>query len=73
MRLSLLFYPQTTGGYTVICPEISRTTNGDTYEEAEANIKELIADFFENECVADKVDYIAAYNTGNKIITEVVV
>ena len=73
MRLSLLFYPQATGGYTVICPEIARASNGDTYEEAECNIKELIADFFENECVADIDDYIAAYNTGNKIITEVVV
>jgi len=71
MKLSLIFYPQVTGGYTVICPEISRASNGDTYEEAQSNIKDLIHDFFENDSVAGIEDYIEAYNTGNKIITEI--
>jgi len=73
MKLSLIFYPQVTGGYTVICPEIAKTSDGDTYEEAQSNIRELIDDFFENDCVADIDDYIAAYNNGSKIITEIVV
>jgi len=73
MKLSLIFYPQVTGGYTVICPEIARTSNGDTYDEAHDNIRNLIDDFFENDCVAEIGDYITAYNNGSKIITEIVV
>jgi predicted RNase H-like HicB family nuclease len=44
--LSLIYYPQYGGGYTVICPELrSCFSEGDTIEEAEANIRELIAEF----------------------------
>ncbi len=71
MKVSLIFYPQVEGGYTVICPEIARTSQGDTLEEAQNNIRDLIKDFFENEEVADVEDYAVAYNTGNKIITEI--
>jgi predicted RNase H-like HicB family nuclease len=41
--LSLIFYPQDTGGYTVVCPELDGCfTQGDTFEEAEMCIRELI-------------------------------
>lgn len=70
MKVTLILYPQIEGGYTIICPEIALTSQGETMEEAKQNIKELIDDYFENEKVADKDDYIVAYNNGNKIITE---
>ena len=45
-NLSLIFYPQQEGGYTVICPEIRGCiTEGKTLDEAEANIRDIIADF----------------------------
>lgn len=42
-NLSLIFYPQTTGGYTVICPELeSCFSEGKTIEEAQEHVMELI-------------------------------
>jgi predicted RNase H-like HicB family nuclease len=55
--LSLIFYPQDTGGYHVSCPEIDGCFSaGNTYEEAEANIKDLIADLLEER--ANKVSEV---------------
>jgi predicted RNase H-like HicB family nuclease len=49
-NLSLIFYPQINGGYGVVCPEINGCfTEGETIEEATANIRELIADFLPDE------------------------
>ena len=49
-NLSLIFYPQQEGGYTVICPELrSCFTEGKTIEEATANIYDIIADFLPDE------------------------
>jgi predicted RNase H-like HicB family nuclease len=45
-NLSLIFYPQREGGYTVICPELrSCIAEGKTIDEATANINNVIADF----------------------------
>ena len=44
-NLSLVFLPQDTGGYTVLCPEIDCISEGETYDEAERNIRELIPTF----------------------------
>jgi predicted RNase H-like HicB family nuclease len=45
-NLSLIFYPQSKGGYTVVCPELRACfSEGETIEEAESNIMELIAEF----------------------------
>ncbi len=42
-NLSLVFYPQDTGDYSVICPELQGCFScGKTVEEAEMNIRELI-------------------------------
>jgi predicted RNase H-like HicB family nuclease len=44
--LSLVFYPQTDGGFTVVCPEIQGcVSEGETIEEAEKNVRELIVEF----------------------------
>jgi predicted RNase H-like HicB family nuclease len=49
-NLSLIFYPQPEGGYSVVCPEIEGCfTEGETIEEATANIRELIEDFLPDE------------------------
>jgi len=49
-NLSLIFYPQDTGRYTVICPELpSCVAEGKTIEEATANIRNIIADFLPDE------------------------
>ncbi|GHV53476.1 hypothetical protein FACS1894216_11530 [Synergistales bacterium] len=45
-NLSLIFYPQDNGAYTVVCPElVGAITEGGTIEEAEKNIMDVIADF----------------------------
>ena len=49
-NLSLIFYPQMEGGYTVICPELrSCVAEGKTIDEATANISNIIADFLPDE------------------------
>jgi len=49
-NLSLIFYPQQEGGYTVICPELEACfTEGKTIEEATTNISNIIADFLPDE------------------------
>jgi predicted RNase H-like HicB family nuclease len=43
--LSLVFYPQDDGRYGVTCPELRACfSDGDTIEEAESNIMDLIAE-----------------------------
>lgn len=47
-NLSLVFFPQDSGGYTVVCPELHGClSDGASYDEAEKNIKELIPFFLE--------------------------
>ncbi|MDR0447701.1 MAG: type II toxin-antitoxin system HicB family antitoxin [Treponema sp.] len=42
-KLSMLCSEQSNGAYVAICPEIKGCfTQGDTYEEASANLKELV-------------------------------
>jgi predicted RNase H-like HicB family nuclease len=49
-NLSLIYYPQAGGGYTVICPELRCcVTEGNTKEEARQNILGLIEDFLPDE------------------------
>jgi predicted RNase H-like HicB family nuclease len=48
--LSLIFFPQDTGGYHVECPEIPGCFScGDTIEECEENMRELIPEFMPDE------------------------
>ena len=56
-NLSLIFYPQRTGGYTVICPELDTcVTEGRTIEEATENIRNIIADFLPDEINKGEAD-----------------
>jgi predicted RNase H-like HicB family nuclease len=49
-NLSLIFYPQPEGGYSVVCPEIKGCfAEGETIDEATENIREVIADFLPDE------------------------
>ncbi|MDR1481544.1 MAG: type II toxin-antitoxin system HicB family antitoxin [Synergistaceae bacterium] len=55
--LSLIFYPQKNGGYTVICPELhGAITEGDTIDEAAENIRNIIADFLPERVSASPED-----------------
>jgi predicted RNase H-like HicB family nuclease len=48
--LSLIFFPQDTGGYHVECPEIPGCFScGGTIEECEMNMRELIPEFMPDE------------------------
>ena len=56
-NLSLIFYPQLEGGYTVICPELEACfTEGRTIEEATANIKEIISEFLPEQISISEAD-----------------
>ena len=56
-NLSLIFYPQQEGGYTVICPELrSCFSEGRTIEEATENIRDIIADFLPDEIKKGEAD-----------------
>lgn len=63
LKLSVIFYPIKDGGFSVTCPEIGWTTQGESYEEAESLMKELIIDYFENEGKNEKCDYDELYST----------
>ncbi len=55
-NLSLVFLPQDNGGYTVLCPELSECfSDGQTLEEAQNNIMELIP-LFLNKAIQDDGD-----------------
>ena len=56
-NLSLIFYPQQDGGYTVICPELEACfAEGRTIDEATANINNIIADFLPEQINASEAD-----------------
>ena len=56
-NLSLIFYPQRDGRYTVICPELPGCiTEGDTFDEATADIYDVIADFLPEKINASAED-----------------
>ena len=56
-NLSLIFYPQRKGGCTVVCPKLEACfTEGETIEEATANIRDVIADFLPDEINVSEAD-----------------
>lgn len=67
---SVVFYPQKGGGFTAICPEIQGCiSQGETYEEALDNIKDVIRALLEKN--EDRKDLIDSLAVSNKIFTEV--
>jgi len=70
LKLTTIFYPQTSGGFTAICPELRGcTTQGKTYEEAKLNILEAISLCLEGD--DEKEDLMEAYCIGDKIFSEI--
>jgi predicted RNase H-like HicB family nuclease len=55
--LSIIVYPRDNGGYHVTCPELKNCyTCGTTIEEAEANIRGLIAECLPEEISKSAID-----------------
>lgn len=70
LKLTAIYYPQVSGGYTVICPELGLTTQGETMMESQSMLSDIIDDYFKNDKIMDIDDYVEGFNTGHKIITE---
>ena len=69
MGLSMKCTKQSNGSYVAICPEIrSCFTQGDTYEEAFANLKELVEITIKEELT--KLDIDEILTAKNKIFSE---
>ena len=69
IRVSMICSKQSNGTYYAVCPEIKGCfTQGDTYEEAFANLKELVETTIAEEYTDDDIDEISQYKT--KIFTE---
>jgi|GEM_PF-611363 len=75
-RISLVFYPQKPNGYTVVCPELdSCFSEGDTLEEAQEHVLELVRDALEKEAQNEQDAELFQEGLGveGKLFTEVVV
>ncbi|MCM3273050.1 type II toxin-antitoxin system HicB family antitoxin [Paenibacillus elgii] len=72
LSLSLIFYPQSNGGYHVTCPELQGCfSEGDTYEEAHENILDLIKEHVKSMKEDDTNDLLSSVAMPNKIYTEI--
>ena len=58
-KLSMICSKQSNGTYFAVCPEISGCfTQGDTYEQAFANLKELVEVTIKEELTREEVEEI---------------
>ena len=68
-KLSMICSKQNNGSYFAICPEINSCfTQGDTYEEACANLKELVEISIKEELAERDIEEILL--SKNKIFSE---
>ena len=68
-KLSMICSKQSNGSYLAICPEIKGCfTQGDTYEEAYANLKELVEITIREELAEEDLEEILLSKT--KIFSE---
>ena len=68
-KLSMICSKQSNGAYLAICPEIKGCfTQGDTYEEAYANLKELVEITIKEELTEEDIEEILLSKT--KIFSE---
>lgn len=68
-KLSTICSKQSNGAYFAICPEISKCfTQGDTYEQAISNLKELVEITVKEELTAEEIQEIVRSKT--KIFSE---
>ena len=69
LKLSMICSKQSNGAYFAICPEIKNCyTQGDTYEEAYANLKELVEITIREELTEEDIEEILLSKT--KIFSE---
>jgi predicted RNase H-like HicB family nuclease len=69
IKLSMLCSEQSNGAYVAICPEIKGCfTQDDTYEEASANLKELVEITIREELKKEDIEEILLSKT--KIFSE---
>ncbi len=52
-NIRVLIYPDETGGYNVQCTDLSAYSQGETLEEALANMREVLALALEDESLTD--------------------
>jgi len=52
-NIRVLIYPEETGGYNVQCTDLSAYSQGDTLEEALANMREVLALALEGENLSE--------------------
>ena len=68
-KLSMICSKQSNGTYFAVCPEINGCfTQGDTYEEAYVNLRELVDISIREELTADDIEDILLSKT--KIFSE---
>ena len=68
-KLSMICSKQSNGSYFAICPEVKGCfTQGDTYEDAYANLKELVGITIKEELTKEDIEEIMMSKT--KIFSE---
>jgi predicted RNase H-like HicB family nuclease len=68
-KLSMVCSKQSNGSYFAICPEVKGCfTQGDTYEEAYNNLKELVEITIKEEMTKDELENILLFT--DKIFSE---
>ena len=75
LKLTAILYPQENGAYTIVCPEINKTTQGDTIEDALFMMRNLADDYIVNDISSaeELQEMKLAYNFGERIITDIVI
>ena len=69
---SVILYPQPQGGYTALCPEMREAVaQGETIEEALANIRDVIASLLDLDPDKEDLIELARPELGRRIYTEV--
>ncbi len=64
LMLTAIFKKEVEGGYSVFCPELGVASQGETVEEAEANLKEACELYLESVKEIDILDKILEEITG---------
>jgi predicted RNase H-like HicB family nuclease len=69
-NVTAIVYPQSEGGYSVVCPDISGcASQGDTLDEALKNIKEAVELRLEGD--TDALEELKASSLPGRIVAEV--
>jgi len=59
VKLSMVCQKQSNGSYFAICPDLKGCyTQGDTYEEAISNLREIVYNTIKDEIIADNTEIL---------------